>query len=98
MNNGWLPGETFYERKVRREPAQMDALIQLFKWLIVIGLVVALLTGCDEPLAPGVQADFYECPPNNTLRTCVVGTSPPAADMCENVGSGTTTITPINCG
>ena len=58
-----------------------------------------LLAGCDAFFgAPGAQADFFECPPNNTLVVCAPGTSPPAADMCEAVGSGITTIPPNNCG
>ena len=66
--------------------------------MLLIIAPLFLLAGCPDPLAPGVQADFFECPPNNTLVVCAVGTSPPAADMCESVGSGTTTITPNNCG
>lgn len=59
---------------------------------------LALLGGCDAFFgAAGVQADFFECPPNNTLRVCAPGTAPPPADMCEAVGSGTTTIPPNNC-
>ena len=50
-----------------------------------------------DAFVAGVQADFFECPPDNTLVVCAVGTSPPAADMCEAVGSGTTTIPPENC-
>ncbi len=76
--------------------------------LIILGLALVLsaiavvisfaaMTRVDQ-FAAGVQADFFECPPNNTLVVCAVGTSPPAADMCESVGSGTTTITPNNCG
>jgi hypothetical protein len=65
--------------------------------IATIALVVAFAAMRDEPLAAGVQADFFECPPDNTLVVCVVGTSPPAADMCEAVGSGTTTLTPENC-
>ena len=64
---------------------------------LMIVATLFVLAGCDDPLAPGVQADFFECPPNNTLVVCAVGTSPPAADMCEAVGSGTTTIPPQNC-
>lgn len=96
--NDWRPGETYYERKARRN----DEMIRPLGWMFAVGLVIvmlAMVSGCDAFFgAPGVQADFFECPPNNTLRTCVVGTSPPAADMCEAVGSGTTTITPVNCG
>ena len=68
--------------------------------ILLITATLFLLTGCDAffgGAAAGVQADFFECPPNNTLVVCAVGTSPPAADMCEAVGSGTTTIPPNNC-
>ena len=55
----------------------------------------ALLAGCFHFTAPGVQADFYECPPGSTLHVCPVGQAP-ADPECRNVGSGTTTL-PMNC-
>ena len=55
----------------------------------------ALLAGCFHFTAPGVQADFYECPPGSTLHVCPVGQAP-ADPECRSVGSGTTTL-PMNC-
>ena len=41
-------------------------------------------------LAPGRNADFFECAPGATLKVCAVGESP--AGECRAVGSGTTTL------
>ena len=41
-------------------------------------------------LAPGRNADFFECVPGATLKVCAVGKSP--AGECRAVGSGTTTL------
>lgn len=71
--------------------------MQKFIFCAALASVSALLAGCPDPLAPGVQADFFECPPNNTLRVCAAGTAPPPADMCEPVGSGTTTFPAPAC-
>lgn len=63
-----------------------------------VALIVSFLAMTQiDAFVAGVQADFFECPPDNTLVVCAVGTSPPPADMCEAVGSGTTTIPPQNC-
>ena len=71
------------------------------KWQWIIGAVVAavllFLLGWVAARAALHDADFYECPPNNTLNVCKVGTGPPNAE-CENVGSGKTTIVPRDCG
>jgi hypothetical protein len=61
-------------------------------------LIVAILVMW---LAPGgVQKDFFECPPANTLVVCPVGDSPDPATHgdCRAVGSGTTTLADGTCG
>jgi len=65
---------------------------------IVIAIAV-MLGGCEflGDVAKLQAADFYECPPGNTLVVCAPGTSPADAE-CRNVGSGQTTIAPRNCG
>jgi len=60
-----------------------------------IGLVFMALF--FNQFAATQAADFYECPPGNTLVVCAPGTGPPNAE-CRNVGSGQTTIAPRNCG
>lgn len=58
----------------------------------IILLTALGLVGC----ANLQNADFYECPPGNTLVVCAPGTGPPNAE-CRDVGSGQTTIPPRNC-
>ena len=58
----------------------------------IILTAVVVLAGC----AALQDADFYECPPGNTLVVCAPGTGPPNAE-CRDVGSGQTTIAPRNC-
>jgi hypothetical protein len=58
----------------------------------IILLAALGLVGC----AALNDADFYECPPGNTLVVCSPGTGPPNAE-CRDVGSGQTTIPPRNC-
>lgn len=64
------------------------------KALLVVSAAL-LLAGCFHFTAPGVQADFYECPPGSTLHVCPPGQAP-ANPECRNVGSGTTTL-PMSC-
>jgi len=64
------------------------AIVSVFA-LIVFALYVFQLRALQA-------ADFYECPPGNTLVVCQPGTGPPNAE-CRNVGSGQTTIVPRNC-
>ena len=61
--------------------------------LVLIALVLWWL------LAPGVQKDFFECGPSNTLVVCPVGESPDAATHgdCRAVGSGTRTLGDGTC-
>jgi hypothetical protein len=62
---------------------------------IIEAEITKCAVGCiAHDLAAGEQADFYECPPNNTLKTCKPGTVPAG---CESVGSGTTTLPLEDC-
>lgn len=69
----------------------------MIKKILFLFAAVPLLVSCDQlgDLAGIHTGDFYECPPNNTLVVCKVGTGPPA--NCEAVGSGQTTIEPKAC-
>lgn len=65
----------------------------------IIAIVIALVAfaiGWGIARAALHDADFYECPPGNTLHVCKPGTGPPNAD-CRDVGSGKTTIVPRDC-
>lgn len=62
----------------------------------VVAAVLMFLVGWAAAKAPLHDADFYECPPGNSLHVCKVGTGPPNA-ACESVGSGKTTIAPRDC-
>lgn len=68
------------------------------KRLFIITVIALGLAGCEffGDLAALQAADFYECPPGNTLVVCAPGTGPPNAE-CRDVGSGQTTIPPRNC-
>ena len=65
---------------------------------IGLALLIAVVLGFWW-LAPGVQKDFFECGPSNTLVVCPVGESPEAATHgdCRAVGSGTTTLGDGTC-
>lgn len=65
----------------------------------VIITLAAFIGACEflGDVANLQAADFYECPPGNTLVVCAPGTTPADAE-CRNVGSGQTTIAPRNCG
>ena len=65
------------------------------KAVLVIALL--LLSGCfheEQPFAIQQQADFFECPPNNHLVACVVGTT---LTGCEPVGDGLTSLDLVDC-
>jgi hypothetical protein len=67
---------------------------------IAITATLALgLAGCEYlgDIAKLQAADFYECPPRNTLVVCAPGTVPADAE-CRSVGSGQTTLPPRACG
>lgn len=73
--------------------------VSQYRLMLIVAVVVALIAfalyfGQMRALQ---AADFYECPPGNTLVVCQPGTGPPNAE-CRNVGSGQTTIAPRNCG
>lgn len=70
-----------------------------YRLLLAAVTVVAIIAGAMYfGLAAKLHdADFFECPPGNTLHVCKVGTGPPNAE-CRNVGSGQTTIAPKDCG
>jgi hypothetical protein len=67
------------------------------KHFFVIIVTAFVVAGCNGDLAALHAADFYECPPGNTLVVCAPGTVPADAE-CRNVGSGQTTIAPRACG
>lgn len=65
--------------------------------LAIVSAVALIVFALYFVQARALQAaDFYECPPGNTLVVCAPGTGPPNAE-CRNVGSGQTTIAPRNC-
>ena len=70
---------------------------------LIIGAAVAVLflivVAVWLWLAAGVQKDFFECGPSNTLVVCPVGESPDAVTHgdCRAVGSGTTTLGDGTC-
>lgn len=64
--------------------------------LLIALVVAAALAAWFGGRARLQAADFYECPPGNTLVVCAPGTGPPNAE-CRSVGSGQTTIAPRNC-
>lgn len=72
--------------------------VQLRIILAIVAAVAAVALALFFGQAANLHdADFYECPPGNSLHVCKVGTGPPNAE-CRNVGSGQTTIAPKDCG
>lgn len=73
----------------------------MFSWkrVVIVALFALTIGGCEffGELAALQAADFYECPPGNTLVVCAPGTVPADAE-CRSVGSGQTTIPPRACG
>jgi hypothetical protein len=69
------------------------------KHFLIISVTAFIVSGCEffGELAALQAADFYECPPGNTLVVCAPGTVPADAE-CRSVGSGQTTIAPRACG
>lgn len=69
------------------------------KHFFIIIITAFVVSGCEffGELAALQAADFYECPPGNTLVVCAPGTVPADAE-CRSVGSGQTTIPPRACG
>ena len=67
-------------------------------FLIMVLVVLAFIVisfGMNEVFFKA-QADFYECPPNDTLVICPVDETPNNKE-CRNVGSGTTTLPTGDC-
>lgn len=75
--------------------AQFFAKLWEFAIPAIVGVAILFL-GMWAARAALHDADFYECPPGNTLVVCAPGTGPPNND-CRAVGSGKTTIVPRNC-
>ena len=71
----------------------------MMKHFFIIIVTAFVVSGCEflGDVAKLQAADFYECPPGNTLVVCAPGTVPADAE-CRSVGSGQTTIAPRACG
>jgi len=109
----WLPGETYYERKERRNAQMMEPLGKLlfagvvvffFAWLFSVSgcTVVAANTvpgqiGIEDDGTPIYVKEYWEC--GNVTYVCAAGTGPPAtrALECALVADDTTWMRPDDC-
>ena len=104
----WRPGESYYERKSRRNAEMIKPLLIMFAIAIIL-IVLALLGGCantvwhdtddfdESPFAETWVKEYWEC--GNVSYVCLEDTGPPLtrALECELITSDITYNEPNDC-